>query len=332
MTFESHIQRRWYGAPGWLRLLLPLEALYRGVSSARHALHRRGAKPLAAPVIVVGNITVGGTGKTPVVVSLVAALKHAGFRPGIISRGYGAEPPHWPYEVTPQSKAVDAGDEPLLLALSADCPVVIEPDRVAAAAYLLARHDCDVIVSDDGLQHYRLARAFEIAVIDGARGLGNGHCLPVGPLREDAGRLDSVDAVLVNRPEADAIELRPQYHGFHLQPRAFVALDDGREVAPAQWSARRVHAVAGIGNPGRFFATLRELGLDVIEHAFPDHHAFTAEDLQFGDALPVVMTEKDAVKCVALPRGSAVCWYLAVDAMLPDSLIEAVVGRIAALR
>lgn len=335
MSLESRIQQRWYGRPGWLQALLPLEWLYRSVATTRRWAFRRGlrrSERIAAPVIVVGNITVGGTGKTPIVIALCAALKKAGYRPGIISRGYGAEPPYWPFAVTPQSQAQQSGDEPLLLALSTDCPVVIAPDRVAAANFLLARYPCDVIVSDDGLQHYRLRRDFEIAVIDGARGLGNGHCLPVGPLRETAQRLDAVDAVLVNMPPQDVIELRPQFHAFNLQPRCFVALDDGREIAAAQWRSPRVHAVAGIGNPGRFFDTLRALGLGVIEHAYPDHHAFTERDLDFGDALPVVMTEKDAVKCVALARGALDCWYLAVEAQLPDSLISTLIGRIAAIR
>jgi tetraacyldisaccharide 4'-kinase len=335
MSFESRIQQHWYGAPGWLRVLLPLEWIYRAVTSVRRWSFRIGVRrseKIAVPVIVVGNITVGGTGKTPIVVALCAALKQAGYRPGIISRGYGAEPPHTPYAVTPQSNPLDAGDEPLLLALATTCPVVIAPDRVAAANYLLAANTfpdqtCDVVISDDGLQHYRLQRDMEIAVIDGRRGLGNGHCLPVGPLREAASRLDSVDAVLVNMAPSETSALRQPYQAFYLQPRAFVGLRDGREIAPSQWSERRVHAVAGIGNPGRFFDTLRTLGLDVIEHPFPDHHPFSAADLSFGDRLPIVMTEKDAVKCVALAISA---WYLAVDAVLPDSLIEDIVGRIAA--
>ncbi|MET0378568.1 MAG: tetraacyldisaccharide 4'-kinase [Spongiibacteraceae bacterium] len=334
MSFESRIHQHWYGAPGWLRVLLPLEWFYRSASASRRWAFRSGlrrSEKIAVPVVVVGNVTVGGTGKTPIVVALCAAFKRAGHHPGIISRGYGAEPPHWPFEVTPQTKPADSGDEPLLLALSTDCPVVIAPDRVAAAKFLLEQHACDVIISDDGLQHYRLQRDFEIAVIDGRRGLGNGHCLPVGPLREDASRLDSVDAVLVNTPTADAVERQAHYHAFHLQPRAFVALDDGSEILPADWPKLRVHAVAGIGNPGRFFDTLRGLGLDVIEHVFPDHHPFVAGDLAFADALPVVMTEKDAVKCVALERGAIDCWYLAVDAVLPDFLITSLIGRIASL-
>ena len=335
MTFESNIQQHWYGAPGWLRVLLPLEIIYCFITSLRRFCFRVGivrSEKISVPVIVVGNITVGGTGKTPVVVALCSALKQAGYNPGIVSRGYGAEPPHIPFAVTAQSHAAESGDEPLLLALSTDCPVVIAPDRVAAARFLLSQYDCDVIISDDGLQHYRLHRDFEIAVVDGARGLGNGHCLPVGPLRESASRLDTVDAVLVNTARTSRDQLREPHYAFRLLPRAFVSLRDGREVSPEQWSQPRVHAVAGIGNPGRFFNTLRELGLDLIEHPFPDHHEFIADDLKFGNALPVVMTEKDAVKCVGLNSTAPEFWYLSVDATLPDSLIDGIVGKIAAFK
>src|SRR5690606_20568690 len=310
MSFDSHLQQRWYGRPGWLLLLLPLEWLFRVIVAARRWSFRRSlqaSEKLPVPVVVIGNIAVGGTGKTPVTIALCAALKQAGFHPGIVSRGYGAKPPQFPYLVDAQSRVDEAGDEPLLLALNTDCPVVISPDRVAAARYLLANSDCDVIISDDGLQHYRLQRDIECVVIDGARGFGNGHCLPVGPLREPQQRLDSVDAVLVNTSStltdtsstltdtSSTPALREPYYAFWLRPRAFVALGDGREVVATQWPQRRLHAVAGIGNPARFFETLRSLGVDVIEHAFPDHHAFTATDLQFADNLPVIMTEKDAV-------------------------------------
>jgi len=344
MSFDSHLQQRWYGRPGLLLLLLPLEWLFRVIVAARRWSLLRSiqlSEKLPVPVIVIGNIAVGGTGKTPIAIALCAALKQAGFRPGIVSRGYGAKPPQFPYLVSAQSRVDEAGDEPLLLALNTDCPVVIAPDRVAAARHLLANSDCDVIISDDGLQHYRLQRDIEWVVIDGARGFGNGHCLPVGPLREPQSRLDSVDAILVNTSSArvdtsstfiDAEALREPHFAFQLQPRAFVALSDGRELAAAKWPQRRVHAVAGIGNPARFFNTLRALGVDVIEHAFPDHHAFTAADLQFADNLPVIMTEKDAVKCIGLDVGARECWYLAVEAVVPDSLFSTLIGRIAALK
>lgn len=336
MKLESHIQKRWYGKPGWLYLLLPLELIYRLMVSLRQLLFRAHflrSEKISVPVVVVGNIAVGGTGKTPIVVALCAAFKNAGFHPGIVSRGYGAEPPHWPFSITAHSRAVEAGDEPLLLARNTDCPVVIAPDRVAAANYLLEHHVCDVIISDDGLQHYRLRRDVELAVIDGQRRLGNGHCLPVGPLREAAARLDVVDAVLINsavNTADDAERFHALKHSFYLQARAFVALRDGRELTAAQWISPRVHAIAGIGNPGRFFTTLRALGLTVIEHPFPDHHNYVGADLQFGDALPIVMTEKDAVKCLGLDSGLHECWYLAVEAILPDSLIASLIGRIAA--
>ncbi|MDY0071307.1 MAG: tetraacyldisaccharide 4'-kinase [Thauera sp.] len=337
MSADAHLQQRWYGAPGWLRLLAPLEWIFRLVTALRRGLYRAGvlrSEKLPVPVIVVGNISVGGTGKTPIVIALCEALQRAGLSPGIVSRGYGAQPPQFPYRIDANSTAREAGDEPLLLALNTQCPVVIAPDRVAAARHLLAGADCDVIISDDGLQHLRLRRDIEWVVVDGARGFGNGHCLPVGPLREPRARLAAVDAVLVNASTGTtaSIGVHPHLHPFQLRPRAFVALDDGRAVAPVNWAQPRVHAVAGIGNPARFFDTLRALGLDVIEHAFPDHHAFSADDLAFADALPVVMTEKDAVKCVGLELGSRACWYLAVEAVVPDSLLSSVIGRIASLR
>lgn len=337
MNFESHIQQRWYGRPGWLCLLLPFELIYQLIVALRRFLFRLNilrSEKIAVPIVVVGNIAVGGTGKTPVVIALCAALKQAGFHPGIISRGYGAEPPHLPFAITADSRATEAGDEPLLLALNTHCPVVIAPNRVAAANYLLEHNVCDVIISDDGLQHYRLRRDIELAVIDSQRGVGNGHCLPVGPLRETIARLDMVDAVLVNsviNSVTDTDRLKVPQHAFYLRPKSFVALHDRREIQPAQWASPRVHAVAGIGNPDRFFSTLKSLGLTVIEHPFPDHHNFAAADLQFGDGLPIVMTEKDAVKCIDLDSGLHECWYLAVEAVLPESLIAALLGRIASL-
>lgn len=331
MSLETRLTRRWYGRPGWLWLLWPLEGLYRAVAALRRLAYRRGWRAgwrAPVPVLVVGNIAVGGTGKTPVVIALCEALRAAGWRPGIVSRGYGANPPAFPHLVDSAGSADAAGDEPLLLARRSGCPVVIAPDRARAVRELLSRHPCDVVICDDGLQHYALARDIEVAVIDGARGLGNRHCLPVGPLREPPARLAAVDAVLINGGTGVA----GQGHRFELRPTALVQLATGRRVAAADWppEQRRVHAVAGIGNPGRFFATLRALGLAVEEHPKPDHHRFTAGDFRFDTALPVVMTEKDAVKCTGLQDERL--WYLAVDAALPDSLLRAITGKLAALR
>ncbi len=332
MSLEQRLQQHWYGRPGWLWLLLPLEGLFRIVVALRRLLYRcnllqQYRAPL--PVIVVGNIAVGGTGKTPVTLALCEWLRRLGHRPGIVSRGYGAQPPQSPFLVTPDSDPRHSGDEPLLLARRSGCPVVIDADRAVAVRHLLATTDCDLIICDDGLQHYALARDIELAVIDGARGLGNGHCLPVGPLREPPARLGSVDAVLVNGLDHRGID----GFSFELRPTALVNVATGERVAPQAWAGtqtgRGAHALAGIGNPDRFFSTLRALGIEPLEHPLPDHHRFSAADLAFDDELPIVMTEKDAVKCA--PFATARCWYLAVEMTLPDSLCEQLAGRIAAL-
>jgi tetraacyldisaccharide 4'-kinase len=333
MKLDKRLQRHWYGEPGWLLLLLPAEWLFRAVTGLRRWLFRRGWRQsyrAPVPVVVVGNIAVGGTGKTPVTIALCEALRDAGLRPGIVSRGYGARPPAFPHLVDINDSAERAGDEPLLLARRTGRPVVIAPRRAEAVRLLLQTGPCDVVLCDDGLQHYALARDVELAVIDGTRGLGNGHCLPVGPLREPPSRLDGVDAVLINTT-VSATDNGGPHAGFYLQPTALVRLADGRRVDVEQWRAehRHVHAVAGIGNPWRFFASLRELGFEVIEHPFPDHHRFIPADFTFGDGLPVVMTEKDAVKCDGF--GLPDLWYLTVDAVLPGSLLTAIVGKIAGL-
>lgn len=329
MSAEQILQLRWYGRPGWLLLLLPVELLFRAVVAVRQFFYRIGVfKSWRAPVpvIVIGNISVGGTGKTPVTIALCAALQRAGFSPGVISRGYGAQPPIFPHLVSVDDKPEYGGDEPLLIARHSGCPVVIDPQRAVAARALLQQYRCDVLICDDGLQHYALQRDIECAVVDGERGFGNRHCLPVGPLREPMPRLRKVAAVLVNGSDiSDPVNNR---YGFRLQPSAMVNLRSGEELEPGDWCRRNpsAHAVAGIGNPARFFTTLRELGCAPIEHPFADHHAFGAEDLRFSDALPVVMTEKDAVKCAAFAGDQH--WYLRVSAALPDSLITALIGKL----
>ena len=344
MSFESHLQRRWYSKPDWLLapwllLLGPLELLYRSIVAARRRLYRYGLfsswRPLV-PVIVVGNISVGGTGKTPVTIALCELLQRAGYKPGVISRGYRAQPPHFPYFVRSDDNANNCGDEPLLIARRTRCPVVIAPRRVDAARHLLEErgleHErCDVIICDDGLQHYALQRDIEIAVVDAARRFGNGHCLPCGPLRESVARLKSVDAIILNGTQVEEELLLSHSQmtvSLQLQPSAMVQLSSGQSVPPRTWCKQnaRVHAVAGIGNPERFFATLRALGCDIIEHAFPDHHNFRAEDLAFDAALPIVMTEKDAMKCGAFADQRH--WCLQVRAQLPDSLATAILGKL----
>lgn len=307
------LEARWYGARPPL-VLRPLEFLFACIVSARRWVYRTGLLASAhpgVPVIVVGNLSVGGTGKTPLVLWLVQQLQADGLRVGVVSRGHGAARlQHAPRMVSAADSADEVGDEALLLARRAECPVCVGVDRLAAAR-ALATEGCQVIVADDGLQHYALGRDFEIAVVDGARGLGNGALLPAGPLREGARRLAEVDAVVLNgvlQRSLPGPAIGEKAFSMTLQPRQFVRLATGEGAATTAWRGRTVHAVAGIGNPDRFFATLRSLGLEVVEHPFGDHHRFTPEDLAFDGDQDIVMTEKDAVKCTAFASGRM--WYL----------------------
>jgi tetraacyldisaccharide 4'-kinase len=262
---------------------------------------------------VVGNITVGGSGKTPLVIRLCRILHEAGLAPGVISRGYGAQERGLRL-VSPASDPGVVGDEPLLIAQRAGVPVIVAPDRCAAARALI-RKGIRVVVSDDGLQHYRLPRNLEICVIDGSRGLGNGRLLPAGPLREPIGRLESVDHIVIN---GDADPLPPGLAVTHMSLVGGLlrSLDGGQNWRLAQFGGCRVNAVAGIGNPGRFFDLLRHARIKVIEYAFPDHHAFQRSDFNgMSRDLPILMTEKDAVKCRNLGLENA--WFLSVEAVLP---------------
>jgi tetraacyldisaccharide 4'-kinase len=297
------------------------------VSAARRSAYAYGVlrtHRAGVPVVIVGNITVGGTGKTPLVLWLAAFLQRHGMRPGIVSRGYRGAADH-ALEVTPAVDTSTAGDEPVLLARRSGCPVWIGRDRVAAARALLEAHpECDVIIADDGLQHYRLARDVEIAVIDGARGLGNGYTLPAGPLREPASRLAAVDAVVVNARDASEAA-RPRECVMRLEGSRFRNLaDPQRHAGAADFAGKRVVAIAAIGNPPRFFAHLAALGMTFESRAFPDHHAYRESDLAFPDADAIVMTEKDAVKCA--PFASPLHWVLPVDAV-PDPQLGALVLR-----
>jgi len=287
------IHRVWYEGAKTGLVLLPLSGLYWVISNFRALLFRLGifrSYASAVPVIVVGNITAGGTGKTPTVIWLVEELRAKGFSPGIVSRGYGGSKSGASMRVDSDSDAAVAGDEPVLLAKRGQCPVAVDTDRVRAAT-MLVEDGVNVIIADDGLQHLRLQRNYEICVVDGERGVGNGRLLPAGPLRESAERLESVDQVLVNGatniPNAIAFEL--------------VATDasrlNGSLARPLQrFKDTTVHAVAGIGNPKRFFDLLRAYGIQVIEHSLPDHAAITKSQIEFGDDFDVFMTEKDAVK------------------------------------
>jgi tetraacyldisaccharide 4'-kinase len=251
-----------------------------------------------------------------------------GWQPGIISRGYGAQRAA-PHRVNHRGDPALVGDEPVMLAQSTDCPVWVGADRVGAGRALLAAHpSCNVIIADDGLQHYRLARDFEIAVVDAARAFGNGHLLPAGPLRERVRRLDTVDAVVVNGNGAPPIRTRTRGFVMQLSGDTVCDLHGARAAALADWRGQRVHAVAGIGNPQRFFNDLRAFGLDVVEHAFADHHVFTPAQLEFGDDAPIVMTQKDAVKCQRFAKPN---WFMRpVQAHLDGgmALVDFIVERV----
>lgn len=289
------LERRWYSSDPPPPMLQPLAALFGAVAASRRNRLQREAPTLGLPVIVVGNLSVGGTGKTPFTIWLVERLRSWGFRPGVISRGHRGHAPGYPYLVHGASTAAEAGDEPLLIARRTGVPVMVAPDRVAAAQALIARGGLDVLVADDGLQHYRLARDLEICVVDGARGFGNAALLPAGPLREPVARLAEIPLVVVN---GGGLALtHPGRLDMQLRADQAVPLAGGAALRLEDLRGRRVHAVAGIGNPRRYFEMLRGRGIELLEHPFPDHHAYRAADLDFGDTLPVLMTDKDAVKC-----------------------------------
>ncbi len=315
--------RTWYGGKRGGLWLLPAAWLFAVIAAARRALYCHGWLPRyrsCRPVIVVGNLTVGGTGKTPFVIWLARELTARGHRVGIASRGYRGDggPAR---RLTSQDSAATAGDEPILLRRRLGVPVAISAQR--AAAVRLLEEDCDVIVCDDGLQHYALARDFEIAVIDGARGFGNGRLLPAGPLREPPARLERVDAIVVN----GAGFSHPAAIRMDIEPRALVALAGGQRRSLADFAGRSVTAVAAIGNPGRFFALLRAHGLAVQERALPDHRALAPEQAGAGEGSLVLMTEKDAVKCAGNDWRDA--WYLEVEGRIDDSAARSLLERIA---
>ena len=303
----KHWSRR--GAIAWL--LWPASLAFAVVVWFRRIFYKLkilGSTHPGIPVIVVGNLTAGGSGKTPLVLRLAEILRERGWKPGIVSRGYGGKADA-PREATIASDPAEVGDEPMLLARRSGCPVWVAPDRVAACRALRAQHpECDVILSDDGLQHYAMRRDLEICVLD-ERALGNGVLQPAGPLREPRARLRSVDAVVVHG------ESQEQGYRMALEGDKLVRFTDARDVRAAKsFAGQRVHAVAGIGDPRRFFLQLARFGLKPVPHPFPDHHPFRAEDLAFGDADPVVMTEKDAVKCKRFAQ--AHFWVFPVSAAL----------------
>ncbi len=323
----ERLQQHWYRITPLHLLLYPLSLIFRLLAALRRTLFRCGllaSVKLPVPVIVVGNITVGGTGKTPLTLWLVQQLIAAGRHPAIISRGYRSEGHAAAREVRPEDDAHAVGDEPLLMARRGLCPVWIGRDRPAVAQALLQAHpECDVIISDDGLQHYRLQRDFEIVVIDGARRFGNGLLLPAGPMREPVARLRTVDAVVVNGSSpSTASEIPMSLHGTVFRN----LLEPAQTRSATDFSGMQVHAIAGIGHPERFFRHLQLLGLQPVTHAFPDHHAYTPEDISPADADAVLMTEKDAVKCAAFATGQH--WVLQVDAQVALTLFNLITEKL----
>lgn len=320
----------WYDGGLWCRWLVPLAWIFGALAGARRGLYRLGWRQvtrLPVPVVVVGNITAGGTGKTPLVLWLVGRLRAAGYRPGIISRGHAGSAAG-ATRVSEHSDPLVVGDEPSLLARRCGCPVWIGSRRAEAGRGLLTAHpEVDLLVCDDGLQHYALARDFEIAVIDGERGLGNGLLLPAGPLREGPQRLREVDAVVVNGGAGDFLP-PPGAVAMRLVGRRLRnLLDPRREAEATQFAGRTVSALAGIGHPQRFFRHLQNLGLEIRPQAFPDHHPFSAADLPAGT---VIMTEKDAVKCAAFAHSDT--WVLAVDAEVDPGLEQLLLTRLESRR
>ena len=317
----------WYRKRWWAWLLLPLSWVFQILAAINTHRAKRQQKSLSVPVVVIGNISVGGTGKTPVIIALANALQKKGVSVGVISRGYGSQAPCYPYTVKYDDKPSITGDEPLLIARSANCPVVIGHKRIAAGEQLLKEYpQTQLILSDDGLQHYRLGRDKEFVVIDAQRGLGNHFCLPAGPLREPARRLASVDWILLNgqsqRPEAEA--LTP----VELQPVAWrhVASNTLYDLTPLPWpeSPQAVVAIAGIGHPQRFFNSVASLGIQAQTVPMEDHYVFSADDFREHEQNIILMTDKDAVKCRDLVHEQ--CWSLVVDMQLPEDVIDDVMG------
>jgi tetraacyldisaccharide 4'-kinase len=304
----------WYGRHPSALVLLPLSLGYQAAIRVRRFAYTSGLLNIAQPtipVLVVGNLTVGGTGKTPLVIWIAAFLREAGFKPGIITRGYGGQAKHWPQQVRADSDPHTVGDEAIVLARRSRCPVAAGPDRAASVGALVAHAGCDIAISDDGLQHYGIARAVEIVVVDGVRRFGNGLCLPAGPLREPVSRLAEVDFVVTN-----GIAGRSEFSMKYVGTTLYGVADRARSQPLETFSGQAVHAVAGIANPDRYFTMLRSKGLRVTPHAFPDHHPFTARDLAFADDLPIIMTEKDAVKCETFASDRH--WFLPITAELPE--------------
>ncbi|VAW64351.1 Tetraacyldisaccharide 4'-kinase [hydrothermal vent metagenome] len=296
-------------------VLLPLSVIFYLISRFRKLAYQIGitaSYKSPVPVIVVGNISVGGTGKTPLIIELVKQLQALGKKPGVISRGYGGAAHNWPQMVNEKSNAKTVGDEPQLIFQRTKCPFVAGPNRRDDIELLLKEFACDVVLSDDGLQHYAMQRDIEIAVVDAKRKFGNGFCLPSGPLRETVSRLKQVDLVLLNGGSGDEMS-------FNMQAADCYSIGDNQANTKSLsfFSDKTVHAIAGIGNPSRFFSMLEKNNINVISHEFEDHYNFKQSDICFDDNLPVLMTEKDAIKCGAFTLKNT--WAVPVKIQLSES-------------
>ncbi len=296
-------------------LLLPVSLLYSSLISLRRWLYQVGIFPSTAvsvPVIVVGGVTAGGAGKTPVVIALIKHLVKQRYRPGVVSRGYGGKSPYWPREVSAETTAELVGDEPQLIFERVGVPVIVGPNRVDDAEMLIDRFGCDIIVSDDGFQHFAIRRDLDIVVVDGQSGLGNGWCLPSGPLRERNG-LSRADLILINGPENHLQNIAARYESkcmaFCMELSDAIALDGGIKKNLGSFPDDPIIAIAGLGNPNRFFLQLEKLGLQITRKIFPDHHNYREKDLEDFQHKTILMTEKDAIKCRDL-KSITNSWYV----------------------
>ncbi len=316
-TYSSFVVDSWYKKSLWLYLLYPFSLLFSYLTSRRRRKYIKNKEisyKSDIPIIVVGNLTIGGTGKTPLVKYIANELANKGYKPGIVSRGYGGKFKET-LQVTDETSVKETGDEAQILS-KLNFPFYIDRNRVRAVKKLTKDHDCDVIISDDGLQHYKMGRHIEIAVIDGKRRFGNNLTFPAGPLRESKNRLNSVDFIVNNSGPTEEDE-----YLMNISPSNFVHLKSGKSYSIDKWPMHnQIHAVAGLGNPGRFFDLLDKLGFDSVRHPFPDHHNFSSSDIFYLDHLPIVMTEKDASKCKDFDNNKI--WYLTIDADVTNKFID----------
>lgn len=321
--FQQFIINSWYAKAKWLVILKPFSWLYQFLIMLRKKMYDYGIfkiYKMPVPVIVVGNLTVGGTGKTPLVISLVDFFKDQGFNPGVITRGYGAKKHSSPQLVTENSCVEDIGDEAKLIYLRTHCPIMVSKNRVLAAKLLLKNSKCDIIISDDGLQHTALARDVEILVIDGERRFGNEKCIPEGPLREPIDKLKKADILVCNGVPANEVEYPMQ-----IEIETVYNLKHPYKEIELLSLIQPVNAVSGIGNPHRFLKTLFDYQLEIEPKIFPDHHKFVPSDLVFNDNNPILMTEKDAVKCHFFAQSHH--WVLKINAVLDEKFFSTVLWK-----